>query len=368
MEGHGDRRTFMEGLIGLTVGGWLRLMIDNRFAVSRRYFRRALQLLVFSLRTSRFVGRERRVLGGKLKGVSVPPPIFVLGHWRSGTTLVHNALCVDARFGYPNMFQVSQPHIFVCLNDRVQRHLRANLPEKRAMDDVEVHVTSPGEDEVALAMMTLCSPMVGWTFPRNSPRYDRYLTFKDVPENERARWKEAFMEFMKKLTFLYRKPMILKSPPHTARIPLLLELFPEARFVHVCRDPVAVFQSTVSLYQRSVKLSQLQFPDKDAMIDEILRRYRIMYDAYFTDRHLIPRGRLAEIRYEDFEGDIVEGVRQVHSAIGLDNWDVLRPRVEEFAVSQRNFRKNRYGEIDTGLRSRIVKEWKRSFDEWGYPS
>ena len=34
------------------------------------------------------------------------------------------------------------------------------------------------------------------------------------------------------------KRIVLKSPAHTARVRVLLELFPKARFVHIIRDPV----------------------------------------------------------------------------------------------------------------------------------
>src|SRR5687768_18104609 len=48
-------------------------------------------------------------------------------------------------------------------------------------------------------------------------------------------------------TTLFRS--ILKSPPHTCRVPTLLRLFPDARFVHIVRDPYAVYPSTLHLWR-----------------------------------------------------------------------------------------------------------------------
>ena len=88
--------------------------------------------------------------------------------------------------------------------------------------------------------------------------YDRYLTFRGVPEREVDEWKQALVLFLKKLTWKYRKPLLLKSPPHTCRIKLLLGLFPEARFVHIHRDPFAVYQSMRHTLSRVLRITRLQ--------------------------------------------------------------------------------------------------------------
>jgi hypothetical protein len=43
------------------------------------------------------------------------------------------------------------------------------------------------------------------------------------------------------------KPLLIKSPVHTARVALLLRLFPRARFVYVHRDPLTVFSSAAHM-------------------------------------------------------------------------------------------------------------------------
>src|SRR5260370_42206574 len=34
-----------------------------------------------------------------------PRPTFILGHWRSGTTLLHNLLSLDPQFAFLNLYQ-----------------------------------------------------------------------------------------------------------------------------------------------------------------------------------------------------------------------------------------------------------------------
>ena len=43
-------------------------------------------------------------------------------------------------------------------------------------------------------------------------------------------------------------PPSFQSPAHTARLKLLHELFPEAKFIHISRNPFEVYQSTSKLF------------------------------------------------------------------------------------------------------------------------
>ena len=125
---------------------------------------------------------------------------------------------------------------------------------------------SPQEDEFGLVNLCGLSPYMGAIFARaerSSDRYIKYLSFKQATAEEVARWKDAVVFFYKKVLFKKRdKRLILKvglvytytqhthtqSPAHTARLKLMHELFPGAKFVHISRNPYEVYQSTQKLY------------------------------------------------------------------------------------------------------------------------
>ena len=164
-----------------------------------------------------------------------------------------------------------------------------SCPE-RPQDNIDLGFQRPNEDEVALCILTGLSPYLAWAFPRQADDYGRYLTFESVPEDELGRWKAALVGFLKKLTWEHGKPLVLKSPPHTARVRLLLELFPDARFVHIRRHPYAVFRSTKHLHQAVAPYWRLQGghpPDDDRIIDT----YLFIYEKFLNHRNLIPHGR-----------------------------------------------------------------------------
>jgi hypothetical protein len=226
----------------------------------------------------------------------------------------------------------------------------------------------PNEDEFATCTASLASPYMAWAFPRNQAHYERFLTFRDAPEADIRRWREALQLFLKKLTLKYDRPMLLKSPPHTARIKLLLELFPDARFLHISRDPYTVFQSTKHLNQVLTRSLQFQRPRNDDQVDQVLRRYKSMYDAYFEERGLIPEDRLHELRFEDLENDPVGQIRSAYQGLGLTDFDGVHPRLEDYVTSLSNYRKNEYPDLSQPLRRRIRAAWARSFEEWDYPT
>jgi hypothetical protein len=205
-----------------------------------------------------------------------------------------------------------------------------------------------------------------WSFPRGAERYERYLTFRGVPDREVARWKDALLRFVKKLTLRYGRPLLLKSPPHTGRVRLLLDLFPEARFVHVHRHPFEVFRSTRHLNDVLTRSLQFQRPDPSDADEAVIRRYRAMHDAYFDESGLIPEGRLYELPFDDLERDPVGQVRGVYEALGLPGFGAALPRLERYVEGLAGYRKNTYPELPASLRQRLAASWSRSFEEWGY--
>ena len=353
-------------LAGVTFGDWVRLLRENRFAIDPPYWLRAQAITTQSLVNAAVRRHEERTYLPQVMAVDVPPPLFILGHWRSGTTHLHQLLAADRSFASPNIYQTSCPHTFLTTESRSARFVGAMLPPTRPMDNVRQAADSPTEDEFAVCAMTFLSPYVGWIFPRRAGHYDRYLTFRGVPEREVDEWKQALVLFLKKLTWKYRKPLLLKSPPHTCRIKLLLGLFPEARFVNIHRNPFTVYQSMRHTLSRVLRITRLQGGSGYDAEGNVLRRYREMYDAFFEERGLIPEGRYYEVGFESLESDPIGTVRGVYEALSLPAFGGVEADLRAYMDTISGYRKNSFPELSPALRKRITVEWRRCFDEWGY--
>ena len=353
---------------GITFGKWLRLLIDNQFYVSPAYWHRALFITTTSLANSAFAAIETvRYKDAIAKTRIKNPPLFILGHWRSGTTLLHDLLAQDdAQFQYANTYQVVNPLTFLTTEKFMAKWFSGLVPSTRPMDNMAISFASPQEDEFAPLLMSLYSVYLGISFPEAQPRYEKYLSFRDVDRVEVEKWCGAFMQFCKKLSLNDERSLLLKSPPHTARIKLILEMFPDAKFVHIHRDPYRVFLSQRHFFDTAGWYTYLQRPDLDVIDEGILQRYTNMFDAYFEDVKLIPEGHFHEIRFEDLETNPAQEIRGIYDALGLDGFAEFKPKLSRYIESLDGYKKNSFVEIDKPTRAIVAERWKRSFDIWGY--
>jgi hypothetical protein len=351
---------------GIVAADWFRLLRDNQFAIDPVYWPRAAVLTVVSVLNSLIRAHEDRCYRAQLAQTVIEPPLFILGHWRSGTTFLHELLATDRRFAYPDFYEVLFPHTFLSTYDLGSRLLSFLLPQQRLMDKVEEGVHGPHEDEFGLCTSTLLSEVLSMVFPKRADHYDRYMSLRDVDAGELAAWRAGFVRLLKKLTWKHARPLVLKSPPHTCRIKLLLDLFPHARFVHIHRHPYAVFQSTRHLYERAGTAFHLQTPDMRDLEDRILRRYRVMYDIYFDEVQQIPPGQFHDLSYEALVRDPCSEMEMLYDRLGLHEFAQVRQPLQQFLRARANYTKNHYGDLLPAVRTRIAVEWQQSFSTWHY--
>ena len=149
------------------------------------------------------------------------------------------------------------------------------MPKQRPQDAVKIGVNEPQEEDFAMCSLSGQANLLAWAFPRNAPFYDRFMTMADLSAAELARWKASYQHFLKKLTYKYGRPLVLKSPANTGRIKTLLELFPDARFVHIHRNPYDVFRSVKHTLRTAGPWWQLQrmnYEDDEAIDTQLIDR------------------------------------------------------------------------------------------------
>lgn len=353
---------------GCSLDAWVRLLAKNRCAVGPRYWHIAAIDTVTSFGNT--LGRlvQEALYGRAIRRAEWHgPPIFVLGHWRTGTTLLHDLLICDERFGFPTTYQCLAPCHFL-LSEGVMAYLeRFLVPARRPMDNVKMGFGRPQEDEFALALLTGdASPYLQWAFPNHRGRYDAYLDLRDVPESVLRRWKRTFVQFLKTVSYKCGKRLVLKSPPHTARVPLLKEMFPGALFVHIMRDPYVVFRSTVNLWRTLYAMHCLQTPDNVGLEEHVFSTYLRMYERLEEGKKLLAPGQLVELRYEDLVRDPIGELRKLYDALGLGGFERYLPRLEAYLVTIKGYETNRWT-LAPEQRAEVTRRWGDVIRRYGYP-
>ncbi len=167
------------------------------------------------------------IYGRKLKRTELTqPPIFILGHWRSGTTLLHELLIRDPRFAFPTTYQCFAPHHFLISEWAFRWFGGWLLPKKRQMDDMPVGWDRPQEDEFALMNMGLPSPYRRLAFCEEPPPDLDYLELDIVDKPSQQTWIAGLRAFMIRVSYRPEKTLVLKSPTHTGRLGVLAREFP----------------------------------------------------------------------------------------------------------------------------------------------
>lgn len=355
---------------GMGKRAWWPMMWRNRWDVSpSRWHLAALCEFLSALNS----------IGGMLEGILLghvtrqtklaEPPLFVLGHWRSGTTLLHELLIRDPEHTYPNSFECFCPVHFVLSEWWLAPLTSWALPRRRPMDNMPTGWERPQEDEFALCNLGMPSPYLVWAFPNHGPVFDEYLDLGDISEDQRQRWIRTLKRFVQRVCTLRNKRIVLKSPPHTARVRTLLEAYPDAKFVHIVRDPLVLFPSTIRLWRSLSEAQGLQVVDSaklDAWLEEsVLTTLVRMYRAYERDRELIPADRLVEVRYEDLIADPKQVMQTVYDKLDLGPFTRVEPGIDEYLQETRNYRTNRY-ELPPETERKVRQRWAPYFERYGY--
>lgn len=294
-----------------------------------------------------------------------PAPIFILGHWRTGTTMLHELLALDPRHNAPNTFECLLPNHFVLTERWLKPLTRSLLPKSRGFDGMPVDWDYPQEDEMALACLGERSPYSQIAFP-NEPRRDaEYLDLEELSEAQRKRWENTLLRFLRRLSLMRAGKLVIKSPTHTCRIPTLLKLFPQAKFIYVVRDPQAVYPSTLKLWHTLFATHGYQQPTFAGLEEQVLDTFVHFHERYEDTKSLIPGGNLTLVRYEELAADPVRNLERLYVELGLGDFNPAAAAVRQYREKRRDYRPNQHA-IDETQRQLVHERW-RSYAEWhGY--
>ena len=301
----------------------------------------------------------------KIEQTEIQPPIFVLGHWRSGTTLLHNLMTLDERYTYPNMYQCIFPHHFLTTEKVMPKLTGWLIPKIRPMDNMKPGWDLPQEDEFALLNMTTYSPYRNLAFQGHRERYAGYFDLKNIPEQERQAWKEALILFMKKLTIRNPKPIILKSPSHTYRIEILHEMFPDAKFVYIHRHPYDILRSTLHMRSTMFETNALCKVNLDRHEELIYQAFEECVQTYEADKKLIPEGNLHEVKFEELEKDILGNMQSIYNNLSLPDFSEVQPKIEAYVAGIKEYKKNVFP-TDPALADVVNNRMKFALEKYGY--
>jgi hypothetical protein len=365
-----NQRTWLilkeEPMAGFTLINIINVLIDNKFKVHPKYFLRFLyaiylNLITFPLRLIEYIRFHR-----KIKDTTIETdPLFVIGHYRTGTTYLMTLLANDKSKGYISNMEGYSPNTFLAFPRLTKWLLDASLPEKRPMDNVLMGAEEPTEEEYSIGAFTKYGYYNGFIFPRNFDLYSKYLTFENM-SRDLEKWKKAYYYFVQKMTLKYKgKQIIFKNPTNSYRIKHLLEMFPNAKFIHTYRNPYEVYPSTVKFFDEVFALYTLQSWDKEKMKQDILLNYQLLYEYLDRDIGLIPKNRIIHVKYSEFIASPMKTMEDIYKKLNLEGFEDYKKEFQKYVDSQKDYKPNIH-QISDDVIQRVNKYWDNMRKTYGY--
>lgn len=290
-------------------------------------------------------------------------PIFIIGHYRSGTTFLHQLLALDGQFGYFTNVDTLFPYLPHWLEKRVKKYLQWMADKLQVeyfhLNKVKLQVNDPMEEDMCMISHGLShSAYWGYLFASKAAYYlDRFIFFNH--EKDKQAWKESYLYQLKKMTLKCGgKQLILKNPPNTGRIRTLLEMFPQARFIYLHRHPYQIFYSMQGLWNHTIEkyysLQVISCQQKEAVI---FNHYLKLMRQYDQDKYLIPAGNLLQCRFEDLGLYPESEIKKIYHFFHLQNSEAVSYKIGQKLNTQQKYVKFNYT-TSSETEEKINHYWK----------
>lgn len=352
--------------LGMDFFAWARLLGRNRLAIDWAKLPLALFITFVAVGNTGLRWLQSLWFGRRVRAVTVPDdPIFIIGHWRTGTTMLHELMSLDPRLRCPTTYECLSPNHFLLSEQVVRRFFRFMLPRKRPFDNVRMGFDRPQEDEAALSLRGQPSPFLTVAFPSRPPMDSAYIDLEGLSPPRLAKWKSRLLRFLQLLLFKRPGRLVLKSPQHAFRLRVLREMFPRAKFIHIVRDPYVVFPSTIHFWRTMYETYGFQRFDPNSLREYVFSTFEQMHDKLTATRALIDTANFYELRYEELANDPVEQMAALYKFLEIGDFDVVRPAVEQYAEQSKRYQTNDYP-LDAPTRDEITRRWADYCKQYGY--
>ncbi|HWR99615.1 MAG TPA: sulfotransferase [Prolixibacteraceae bacterium] len=352
-------------LAGSTLTNYFKILRLGHIAP--RYYIKILLTTLIVLIATPFHLWEKMVFRRRIREFKFQKqPLFILGHWRSGTTLLHNMLTKDPSAGYVTTYHSLFPNNLAS-KWLFRTFMRINMPDKRPSDGVELNIDFPQEDEFAFSN---CQPNAYYNFfyfPTGYKTfYEKSVNHKGLTSKETELWFTSYDQLLKKaLIDTKGNRIIIKNPVNTARIAQILKLYPDAKFLYIYRNPITVFHSTRRFFQQLYPTLWFHKVDNQFIDNMIFDIYTHLMNSYLEQKSQIPPENLMELRFEEFEQNPVREMEKIYAILLKEDFRKVSSCFSDYFKTQKGHKKNKYS-VDAAEIEAVRTHWGKFIEMYNY--
>ena len=356
-------------MLGCSYGNWKKLLKENKVSPEKRDQAKFISMVTFFM--SFPAKLERLLYDRRIKKTEITKdPLYVVGHWRTGTTYLQNILSKDPQFAWFDPVKTVSFNNCILMKHmlkKVEKHL---LKDARPMDNLDYTLDLPMEEVFAQATISTqaISHMLVFPDKGNGAKCIETAFIDEQDEEKQREWKEAYDYILKKATYIeHGKQLMLKSPENTCRIRKLKKCYPGAKFINIYREPYTVIQSTINMFKREMGLLSLSEPPSEEFIENtLLDLIARIYKKAFVELYEMPECDRIDIKYEDFIKDPMYYLEKIYTQLELDGFEEAKPYFEEYIKSMDGYKTNKYRPMDGSMIRKINEKLGFYFTKYGY--
>lgn len=361
-------------LLDCRLDNWLRLLHQNGWHIEKSKRLQALYITGASLLTAIPALLEALIFELPIRLHKMKKdPVFIIGHWRSGTTYLQNIMSRDPQFGWCDPVSTTtfnNSYLLGWYTAKVQQKVLAGA---RPMDNMKYGLDLPMEDVFALNLISTHSIIHMIAFPRNYEHYLHEAFVEDLSPRQKRQWAYSLKYVLQKISLRKGgRQLLLKSPDHSCHVAALQELYPDAKFICMHRDPYVTVMSTINMFKKQmdlIRLAELPDGDMDVLLEQVITGiFARMYKTIFAmrDAGAFAPGHFVEVAYTDLERDPEGCLRQIYTQLELDGYDAALPQMRAYIDAQKGYVKNHFN-IGPRLKKTVNEQLGFYFERYGYP-
>ncbi|SDB27670.1 sulfotransferase family protein [Eubacterium oxidoreducens] len=360
--------TLSHNMMGCRFDNWIKLLKENN--VSKEKKGQAMFITFVSAMLAIPAGLERLLFDGRIRRTKITKdPLYVIGHWRTGTTFLQNLLSKDKQFGWFDPMKTVSFNNCILLKDVLPKVEKILLKDARPMDNLDYTIDLPMEEVFAQATISTQAISHMLVFPDKGKgvKYIETAFIDEQDEKKQKEWTKAYDYILKKATYLeHGKQLMLKSPENTCRIRKLKKCYPGAKFINIYRNPYVVARSTKNMFLKEMNLLSLSEPPSEEFIeDTIVELMARIYRKAFRDLSMMNEADYIEIRYEDFVKNPMPYMRKIYEHLGLGGFDDAKDSFQKYLDDMQDYKTNQY-EFSSELIRKVNEKLGFYFERYGY--
>lgn len=296
------------------------------------------------------------------------PPVFIIGPWRSGTTLLHNLLCKDPAAGYTTTFHAVFPNVVLTQSWWLKPLANLIGPSHRPFDQVSMDMDYPQEEEFGLMNLHPSSAYKFFLFPDefNQILESDFFT-SSLSTQECETWRKKYREIAAKSLFnTGGRRYISKNPCNLGRLDILRELFPDARYIFIYRNPYPTLESLYRFIIEVFPGVQLRTVPADFSREDALLLYEKAIRSYLAHKEFIHPDNLIELRMEDFIANPLHHLENIYAKFRLGDFEKLQPVFQKYLENEGKNSSGSY-KIDNESIKLVNQHMSDVLERFGYP-